>query len=66
MPRLRSKTRARHDDHAGCSSHPMEPAIATCASCHRNCCTRCSLNVRPRVLCMDCGMTKAGVRVRRR
>ena len=62
---LRHKTRPRHRDHAGCYSHPTEPATAICASCDQACCVRCSLDIRPRLLCMDCGMRKAGVRVRR-
>ena len=64
---LRTKTRRHHHhEHAGCSKHPLEPAMATCSSCDRACCGRCSLDLRRRVLCIDCGLTKAGVRAPRR
>ena len=64
--RRRRASEAGTDAHSGCQAHPTQPAMATCASCARACCTSCAVEVPGRVLCVDCAMTISGVRAKRR
>lgn len=53
-------------EHAGCGKHPLDPATSICTSCARSCCDSCTLHVRGRALCIDCGIEMAGLRAKRR